>query len=721
MRFCICDSNYDIEFKHLSNPNNLSLEEANALFNNIKNFDVKESVLAILKHTTFNTEYNLDDLRDSYSHIAKNSEEQFPFRIKRVGLVSTSNEVFYFIASAIQEIQKEYFKISTKINNDDKLFSAKDLLELREIEIPKTVSEILTRFSSYIKERYCGSNDLIYSIDKIVNPFITDSYYDECGNLVVKKYKAPFDSYLFSNLIVNHENTIMDSIFNRFDELDWSIDLGTIFNNTGIFDDILNHKLNPSCVVYGKLAVLLRFIATKTICTVLNNLVDVCEVASGIYEDITNRESSIQTIYVPDGIEYESWCTFSDKPGISTETISGTKFSYTGQKNDADNAMNINKVDENYKSKTLKLRKTFIDAFKIKPAQKKMLRRAKFFRKYFGRIPGLYKRYGGTSKVFENDFIEDPVIVLGTTAVKYIQNMTKFADDQFKMLINTAKKVSSASDVEMKFQALKGYCKKYPIDRNDDPKQIKQQILNETTWRIAHSICNHEIYGFSVEGIVQNRKFPPANHIVTSLFLENQHEQPTEKSVNEIFKSPESLLVFGKPENIIKFDNLYKSASGKVLSSYNDKETSAAIKLVRNSTNSFIRNSNRDVAFAAKDQLDMDPKLQKSLCKAIETGVVEAIDMTIEQKNRVMQCLGCTHNMLSRVTDLAKNCVLAMLQAEAAATDKNGRREAYNSGRLKTKDTGKLNAMRRHVEGRNQLEQARYNNNVNKARNFFEM
>jgi hypothetical protein len=81
-----------------------------------------------------------------------------------------------------------------------------------------------------------------------------------------------------------------------------------------------------------------------------------------------------------------------------------------------------------------------------------------------------------------------------------------------------------------------------------------------------------------------------------------------------------------------------------------------------------------------KDEMN-NPREQKKISNAINNSVIHAIDMAIEQKRRCIQCTGA-HDMLARVTDLAKRCIVAMLEAEKKATDpgyKSGLKQNMNA------------------------------------------
>jgi hypothetical protein len=213
---------------------------------------------------------------------------------------------------------------------------------------------------------------------------------------------------------------------------------------------------------------------------------------------------------------------------------------------------------------------------------------------------------------------------------------------------------------------------------------------------------DNTIYGFTVDGILQNRKFPPANHIVTSLFIKNPHEKPVQQTVTDIFRDADNILVFANPKEILKFNNIYRQSASKIIDTFNPKLTSMAEKNVSRAGVRFAQNiSKLDTDNAMQTQVD--PKEQKKVSQNIDKAVIDAIDMAISQKRRCLQCAGIAHDMIARVTDLAKRCVVSMLMVEKSLTDtSNGKTPSYNSGsKIASNNRGvvrQLEANRRHIE-----------------------
>jgi hypothetical protein len=306
--------------------------------------------------------------------------------------------------------------------------------------------------------------------------------------------------------------------------------------------------------------------------------------------------------------------------------------------------------------------------------------------------------------VVENTMTGDPGEILTSSCVKYVERMSNDSTELFNELLQIARRLTSVTNIEEKINIINNFCKKFPVDKGNTDN-IKNNILNETRFKIASSILqDNEIYGFTVDGILQNRKFPPANHIVTSLFVRNPHEKPREQSVNDIFSGEKTILQFAHPENIVKFNNLYRQSASKIIDTFNPKIAGLTEKNLNKATRRFSDQVTK-YQMEENSMREADPKEQKKVSNDIDKSVIRAIDMAIAQKRRCLQCAGIAHDMIVRVTDLAKRCVVAMLNVEKELTDTaNGKKPAYNSGNKMAKNRAvnkKLEANRRYIDNRN--------------------
>jgi hypothetical protein len=284
--------------------------------------------------------------------------------------------------------------------------------------------------------------------------------------------------------------------------------------------------------------------------------------------------------------------------------------------------------------------------------------------------------------VAENRLTGDPGEILTTATVKYIEKLSQDSSTLFTVLIQMAQRITSTENVKEKINIIKTYCRKIKIDE-ENFDSIKNAILAETRFRIASSILqDNVIYGFTVDGIMQNKKFPPANHIVVSLFTKNPHEKPVEQRVSEIFDNKDSLLLFAHPEKITKLNNLYRQNAAKIIDTFNPKIASSVGKNMNKAAQRYSDQLMHGTAPNLNNAEETNPNEYKKAVNIIHKSVIHAIDMTIEQKRRCLQCTGIAHNMIGRVTDLAKRCVVSLLESEKEATDpmyKSGLRQDTNA------------------------------------------
>jgi hypothetical protein len=454
-------------------------------------------------------------------------------------------------------------------------------------------------------------------------------------------------------------------------------DLPQIFdvNANLLYNSFLQNKLTGLCTYRAdeivRLYSVLQYITYLCISHVLEYTWELHSVSRFIYNHI--YEDAADVVFIPESIKTRITVILQDK------TLNQSSEADTMQTSN----IALDKIDESYKSKMLSLQKIYIKVFKIGISKLMNKGSVKFFKKYYGRIPHLYKQYGNSSEVTENEMTDDPGEILQTGCVEYVERLSNEATALFSTLIGLARRLSSTTNVKEKIHTIKSYCTKFPIEDEENISTIKNNVISETISRIATSILqNNEIYGYTVEGIIENKKFPPSNHIVASLFVHNPHEVPESRSVTSIFKSEKSLLLFAHPQEILKFNNLYKTASSKILEGFNPKLAAATEKNFIKSTKAFQAQlqKNQTDSLAAEENEEDDVKGNKKMVKAIEKAVLESIDIVVAQKQRCLQCAGVAHDMIQRVTDLAKRCVVSMLETEKQHTDVRGNKAVYRTG-----------------------------------------
>lgn len=353
--------------------------------------------------------------------------------------------------------------------------------------------------------------------------------------------------------------------------------------------------------------------------------------------------------------------------------------------------------EDKYTKKFSKLKNTWNDIRVVKPSKLKTKINSIYFKKWYGRIPSMFAKYGSEATVTENKMRGDPTLILANSAPKYIVNIITETNKLFQSIIDLSKRISSTSDISGKLNAVKSWCTTYKIEDLTDPKSVEKSIKNEITLRIAKCIFqNNDVYGYSAEGIVENGKFPSANHIVTSLFIENSNEEPQQQSVADIFSKPESITVYAHPEKIASFDELYKKTSDAIVNNFSQKMVSGVHQNLevnyRNYANSLRRKSSEIDGGDANDAEN-----NKKLAKAIENGLVNGLELAIDQKSRCMECIGAMYDMVTRVQKLAKLCVAALHEAEVKHGDT--RMNTGINNKLRNSTNARLNKINEQNNG----------------------
>ncbi len=342
------------------------------------------------------------------------------------------------------------------------------------------------------------------------------------------------------------------------------------------------------------------------------------------------------------------------------------------------NLLNTNKMI--YKKKANKFQKILSYVTKVRPKIDNINRDAKFFKQWYGRIPTMYKFYAQEAKVTENRMRGDPTQILSKNGADYLVNLVNYSNTVFNDLVVLAKRIATTGAIPARMNIIKGFCKEFPIQDTNDPEAVKNAIKQETSYRIAQAILqDNEVYGFSAEGMAMNGKFPDANHIITSLFIENSHEKPSELSVSEIFQSPESLSAFAFPERVGQFTQLYQKALSLTQSNFDDKVLASVADTLDNTMKNAINQMKRNGADYYKDSGNLEIKGAINMLKGMNAGIKDSIDILIEQKTRCVQACSAMYSMVTRVANLAKRCVAALHQVEVQHGDSTYKASGINS------------------------------------------
>ncbi len=313
--------------------------------------------------------------------------------------------------------------------------------------------------------------------------------------------------------------------------------------------------------------------------------------------------------------------------------------------------------------------KGFLD--KINP------KRILFYRKNLGKIEHLFNEYGSESEVVENDMHGDPVEILFSKCEPYLlrvmNGVIKIKKD-YDQLMAQLFKVSVYSEM---VDLVGRFCE-YPDTKlvpDSKPAHIRKAIRTEIRFRVATLILDkNKVYGYTVESIVR-KKYPPVNHLMVSLFINNPHEKPITRTVTDIFKSPKSFNIMSdKMKNIVmsiskNIDSKlrgkditmsYKKYSGNM--SRRMSEVKEELKVSGNSVNSGKNKENR------KDAKRINAVLM-DVVSIYESFV--PIYMYVADASNVMYFIAL------RVDKSCQDSIHAMLKVEAKKTDKLGK---YKTG-----------------------------------------
>ena len=619
-----------------------------------------------------------DFLVDRCDVFSKNSKRRFIWTLTDMyeDTYKDLSARLIFILNKMNIMFKEIFEkdVSDK-SQSPSWFNNNTFVELKPI-----TDEILKYFECF-DDLYRGRTDY----DDVLNSSNLDEYfkivtfeYIPSNNTINKipfssEYRTDIDNKVydpidrFVDLAINYK----DSVFKE-NESDNSIitESLTIFhhmeNDTKYRNSKLHDILLKILIIYYGIKEIVRenkLINLEFICNYFEHCIDNIE-----FEADESDPSKVSLLEY--GVDFSKFN--KTEHDVSVEAMdSGMDFGASQLKRNVyqSNNLAINKIDERYNKKFSKLKNIWTEIHDIKPSKLKTKINSVYFKKWYGRIPSMFTRYGSEATVTENRMRGDPTLILANSAPKYIANIVTETNKLFQNIIDMSKRIASVSDVQGKINIVKSWCTTYKIEDITDPKSIEKSIVNEITLRIAKCIFqNDDVYGYSAEGIVENGKFPSANHIVTSLFIENSNEEPQQQSVADIFSKPESITVYAHPNKLATFDELFKKTSNAIVQNFNQKLVNNVHENLetnfRNYSNSLRRKS---------DQIDggeaNDAENNKKIAKAIENGIVTGLDLAIDQKARCMQCVGAMYDMLVKVQKLAKLCVAALHEAEVRHSD----------------------------------------------------
>lgn len=709
------------EFSRLDINKNLhSSQHVSEFLQSIEELNTKDLENYFLEHVSAETSIEHPEDKEYKSLLIKkindyqlHTKNKFYLIIKtellgKLNLINEIKTVLHKLNNSFQEsFEKDIIKFNTsyKINTEakrelDNLFryyvnAGEVILNDYDYHNPKGIEHILyrnkNRFKNYINE--CRNYSMYYNILGICCSYFYNT--NPTKDFMISQYS---NFALTAEEIINIASgskffNIFSNLFKTYDFVEKTSIKEELVNALKAINYLKNHNLTNNeiwealCKIiilyYGTAEIFLQdeYISFEMANNFIQHVLDNTEFCTtsddtGIYKIVSLSEypKTDNDILDYQNIDNQDllYKYIDSTIKISLEAVdTGMNFGKREleHKNMQEQNFAINKVDAKYKGKFEKMKKIFNEVFKVKPAKLKQKINSMYFKKWYGRIPGMYQRYGNEAKITENRMKGDPTLILANSAPKYLANLVEETNKIFNEIISLGNKIVSAGDIQAKINVIKNWCRTYKIEDTSDPGSIETSIKNECTLRIAQAIFqDNGIYGYTPEGIVENGKFPTANHIVTSLFIDNAHEEPEEQSVSDIFSKPESILIYAHPEKIATYDELFKKSTADITHNFNDKITSSVVK----NLDTGYKNYTRSLSLKSKEVDSGDAEnasLNKKIYKAIEDGLESGLDIVIDQKARCIQCSGAMYDMLTRVQRLAKMCVASLHQVEATHSD----------------------------------------------------
>ena len=285
-----------------------------------------------------------------------------------------------------------------------------------------------------------------------------------------------------------------------------------------------------------------------------------------------------------------------------------------------------------------------------------------------GKLDGLFEQYGGDAQLKENNFKDDPVLILKDQLCPDIIRIGKevaLLCDEVENLMKKASDMSSPDGViSLAEEWVKG--SKIPdlslAGEKTEKLTLKKKIIFGTRSRLVNLLCknNNKIYGFSFQSMVV-KKLPPPNIFVISYFLLNFQEVPTAQRVSDIFKSADSFRIMANAEkgDIFQISQLMNA----VLKNKLTAETFEQIEARRKQTNLKMRD-----AFKRSAEVEKDKEKEK-LYKDAMAGFEESLKVMFKQKLYVAEIINVFANMIMRIDNLCVNSLKAMLAVEATRVD----------------------------------------------------
>ena len=303
-----------------------------------------------------------------------------------------------------------------------------------------------------------------------------------------------------------------------------------------------------------------------------------------------------------------------------------------------------------------------------------------------GKLDGLYEQYSGDAQIKENNFKDDPVMILKNQLCPDIIRIGKEVAILCDHVEELMKKASNMNSPEAIINLANEWVKSSKIPdlslagEKTENLTLSKKIIFGTRSRLVNIICknNNKIYGFSFQSMVV-KKLPPPNIFVISYFLLNFQEVPQPQRVSDIFKSADSFRIMANAEkgDIFQISELMNA----VLKNKLTAETFEKIEVRRKEINSKMKD-----AFKTNQEVELEDDKKKQFKEALK-GFEESLKVMYKQKLYVAEIINVFANMIMRIDKLCTDSLKSMLAVEASKVDPRFQKQMGNMVLYKTKHT----------------------------------
>jgi len=295
-----------------------------------------------------------------------------------------------------------------------------------------------------------------------------------------------------------------------------------------------------------------------------------------------------------------------------------------------------------------------------------------FYMKYMGRIEGLFERYADEASVLENGMKGDPVQTLKEEAHEYISGVSNEFVDIQNSLIDLSKKFASSGDPKQMFAMLKSFGGLYMGDVQKSAS-IPESFLTSMRFKIGELITKHnKIYGYTAQSIAENKKLPPSNHAIVSLFVDRPDEKPFEQKVSDVIKDVDSFKLIAKNEKEPIFE--VSVICSDILTKGIQRESYNQLKINKKESKEKLELKLRDLKENSKDYKKERRDMIRQF-KGCWTAMERAYDYCVKTKSYVSDLIQSYFVMMTRIDNLCKVCLTSLLHVETMHRD-----GTYNTG-----------------------------------------